>query len=156
MILDILVSVFASVFCFVTGVFWRSKIFPFLQGLFYHGIIIEGKWHVSHDSLTCDKKGLDIVRNTTIEISQQAFRLTGKAYSVATIDGRDDIIEYEVKGEIKDRILQLTFHNKDKTRMAHSMFLLKIDGERHKMTGYRLFYGLKASKVKAIFCTIEK
>ena len=156
MITDLSINILAATICFTFGLAWKSILTPFFHELLYRGIRIEGKWEILPNQLTCDGTELKVVRSTIVNLNQKGFKVEGNATSIAIVDGKNDMIHYRVKGEIKDRIVSITFYNTDNTRLAYSLFLLEVTSSGQTIQGYRVFYALIASKINSVSCIWKK
>jgi hypothetical protein len=99
-------------------------------------------------------EGFSAVWVLSATISQKAYLIKGAATANhVEAEKSIDVINYEISGHICDRFVSITFRNKDKTRIAYSIFLLEVRGDGTHMTGYRAFYGLRKETIRAVECT---
>jgi hypothetical protein len=148
---DIIKDLLATFLCFVIGFFWKSSIYPFLQSFLYTGVSITGRWSVQQVGNTVRGYPLSVIRQTTVEIEQTAYKISGTAESSVISGGKmEKINKYRITGEIKDRLATINFIADDKAKIATSTFLLEVGGGGTQMNGYRLFFSSKKNHINGI------
>lgn len=155
---DISIELIGSGLTLIIALFWQKGIVPFFENLVYRGIRIDGNWALSQQmDSTADGTSLGTSRETVLEITQKATKLSGTATSILTnSDSSKDFIYYTIQGEVKDRFVTLILKCRKMNRIAYSTFLLEIVSDGYIMKGYRSFYGLKRQKINATNCTLIK
>jgi hypothetical protein len=139
---------------FVNGCTWlvRDQLLPLYLDWIYQGMRIDGNWALEHLGTAADGRGL-AAATMSATLKQKAHSIGGIATAVLkNEDEADDVVTYKVTGEIRDRFVTLYLRATDKSRIAHSSFLLEIVGDGGCMEGCRAFYGLKQRSVRAIEC----
>ncbi|HRR08274.1 MAG TPA: hypothetical protein PLO56_06240 [Rhodothermales bacterium] len=152
-IINIILGVVSGILTNAFSNYFKKTIIPYYQTIKYKGINIEGEWIVEHISTPTGGGTLRIKRKTIVRIEQKAHNLIGTANSVASFDdGTEDMLVYDVSGEITDRFAIVNFKVNDKTRIAYSSFLLEVTNDGHTLKGFRTFYGMQACTIRAIQC----
>ena len=136
---DVVVSLIAAGIIFVLGFLWSNAILPFIHNLLYTGIRIDGTWTIDEKPKANSGQRLSVERNTVVVIEQKANKLSGTATSTDK-SNIQPALKYKVTGEIKDRIVEVSFRSQDSSTIAHSSFLMEVKKDGKKMDGSRNFY----------------
>lgn len=155
---DISIELIGSGLTLIVALFWQKGIVPFFENLVYRGIRIDGNWTLQQQmKSTADGTTIGTKRDTVLEITQKATKISGTATSILkSDDSTQDFIYYTINGEVKDRFVTLILKCRKKDRIAYSTFLLEVVSDGYKMVGYRTFYGLKRQKINATSCVLNK
>src|SRR5690242_16786291 len=127
---------------------------PYYRNLVYRGVRIDGDWNIKHAGKPADGGPLADLWRLSATLEQKAYRIEGSAVA-QRFDEKDpkktiDTIHYQVEGSIFDRFVFIFMRSKDNHRIAHSSFHLEVVRDGHQMNGYRTFYGLVKSEVRAV------
>lgn len=139
-----------SILSFVAAYLAKDHIKPWLSSVAYQGVCIEGEWTIDQiptvwtDSGSCDIS-IDKLPTTTVQIVQQGPYLTGQAISTSKGQQRT----YEVRGEIRDRIVRLQWNIADAKATSHSIFLLEVESDGRSMRGARAFFNSKDYRIQS-------
>jgi hypothetical protein len=127
---------------------------PSYRNYVYKGHSVAGDWTIAQNDLMTDGERLAVVWVLSATLEQRAYEISGNATATRIKNGgATDVINYEVRGQIFDRFISLTFKNRDATRIAYSIFLIEVKGDGASMKGYRSFYGLRKSRIRSVECT---
>lgn len=130
---------------------------PAYRDYVYRGARVDGNWVVHQSRAALDGGNLSSIWLVSAKLDQRAYVITGSASAMRVHEGIAlDVINYEVQGYIYDRFVSLNLRNTDKTRIAHSTFLLELRGDGHRMTGCRAFYGLEREIIRSIECVWQR
>jgi hypothetical protein len=126
---------------------------PKYRDYVYRAMRVDGDWTIIQQD-PADGEGLEKRWNLVATLTQSAYVVRGSAIAQREVDGESgEVIHYEVAGHVYDRLVTLSFRNRDAQRIARSTFLIEATGDGTRMVGYRSFYGLRKGTIRAVECT---
>jgi hypothetical protein len=122
-------GVLTSALLYICVRIFRDLALPEIRELLYRGVDISGPWHWKNAHGDSAK----------IELTQKADVLTG-VYSYVNSSHQGDIKIFQVKGNVRDRFVQMTMQSADPKRLGALSYLLEVTGDGNLLKGCCSFY----------------
>lgn len=152
--MNIATGIISAVIILILNFFYKNHLLPFYKKHVYKGVDISGAWKIKRKKTAADGKPIIVLMDSLVTLTQISDELEGT--STSTNPNDKSIISYIIKGNIKDRIVYLTFYNTDNSNISYQNFLLEVKKDATVMIGYNSFYGLIMSKIRSVNCIFEK
>ena len=134
-IIGVVSGVLTSAFLYIAIQIFNKIILPWYRGVIYSGVNIEGQWIEEHDF------GNGNQQSATFRLIQKANSISGSVTVVKSSKGQvtqTDIMN--LKGSLKDRLLNVTVTPADSKRLGIGTFLHEITGDATSMEGAVCWY----------------
>ncbi len=160
-IFGIIVGIFTSAILFAFKVFWSEKFTPFLVGLRYQGVEIDGQWsgvsEVTQEDIKENRDEGPVFRHeSNLFLTQNAHNLSGSFVSKFKNEEKDFSLNFDVTGYMWEGYITLNFTLQDKKVTAYGTALLKIDGGGINLVGSWLFRDVIKENVSQVFLILTR
>lgn len=158
-LIAILINVVSTGVVLIIALTWNKWIIPWVKSIVYKGIRINGTWTIEQSGTMVDGTQMAVQRHVDVILIQNANELKGNATArvISSENTKNqDVLYYQVKGEIRDRFVSLIFVPSEQSRILYSVFLLEVVSDGNLLKGYRTFYGHKKMAICALSCKFTK
>ena len=140
-VLGIVTGVITSVFIAVLATLFNKIIIPWYRSIIYSGIDISGEWTSSFNTP-------NIKETASIIIKQKADKISGvMTISIHHSKDKTGIKNYEMKGELEDRLLSLRGRNIDNKHIGVDVALLEVINGGNTMLGYEAWFSTQNNRI---------
>lgn len=116
------------------------------------GIDISGKWEIIQSERAIDGQGEERKWKTTINLTQVGREIKGEASAVCITDSSFREVVYGIYGFLENNYLDVSFRDRDRSKMSRSIFLLKVVEAGNTLVGYRMFAGVLSDRPRGVAC----
>jgi hypothetical protein len=140
--LGVISGVLTALLLFFAVWAFNSGISPWYQKFIYKGVDIAGAW-------SCKKEvAAGITFTWHMNLKQSAHRVTGEMVIIKrATDGREDVAQLSLKGELWEGFLNATLRSKDRTRLSFGSMLCKVTGGGRSITGKYIYRNLANDEI---------
>lgn len=143
-LLGIATGVVTSALLWLAKNVWTSKLYPLLEASRYRGLRIDGLWH----GLSF---GDDAAFKITLNLRQQAHRITGTCEFTYHGRGNEYVIRQDASGELWEGYLSLILKPSERNITSFSACLLKVSGGGTGLEGQLAYRNINEERVDSDF-----
>lgn len=154
-ILGIVTGIVTTAILFTLKVLWSNKVTPFLVGIRYQGVKIDGQWSglsevTPQDLASPESEGEPFRSECNLFLTQNAHTLGGSFLFKFKNEQKDFSLDFDVSGYMWEGYVTLNFTPRDKRVTSYATGLFKLHDGGVSLIGVLLFRDVEKEFVNQI------
>ncbi len=135
-VIGVVSGVITSAFLYLFVRVFRELVLPAIREILYQGLDVSGSWYWRSTFGSSAK----------MEITQKADVLTG-VFTFVPVDSENSIKIFNLKGNVRDRFVQMTMQSADPKRLGSLSYLFEVAGDGNQLRGCCSFYSPNKDRI---------